>query len=79
MVEFAYNNSTNASIDYMPFKLNGGYYSQILYEKEFNLRFQSKSADKLSKKPRQLMVVYCKNLYHAQKFQKRAHNTEIKP
>lgn len=49
MAEFAYNNSTNASIDYMPFKLNGDYYSRILYEKKFDPRSQSKSVDKLSK------------------------------
>lgn len=37
MVEFAYNNTKNSSIDHTLFKLHYGYYSNISYEKDIDL------------------------------------------
>ena len=65
MAEFAYNNSRNASTGHTPFKLNCGYHPRMSYKEEVDPRSQSKSADKLSKELRELMVVCCKNLHHA--------------
>ena len=79
IVEFAYNNSKNASMDHTPFKLNCGYYFWISYEEKVNLRSQSKLVDKLSEKLRKLMIIYCKKFHYAQKLQKRAHNKGVKP
>ena len=71
MAEFAYNNTKNMSTGYILFELNCGYHSWMLYKKDFNLYFQSKSADKLLAELRKLMFVHCKKLYHTQKPQKR--------
>ena len=79
MAEFAYNNSKNASIGHMLFELNCGYHPQISYKEEVNPRSQSKSADELSEELRELIVVYRKNLHHAQELQKRAHDKGVKP
>ena len=79
MAEFTYNNSKNTSTGHIPYELNCGYHPQMSYKKEVDPRSQSKSADELSKKLRELMVVYCKNLHHAQELQKRAHDKEVKP
>ena len=65
MAEFAYNNSKNASTGHTPFELNYGYHLRVSYEEEFDLRSQSKSADELAEKLRELMIVCCENLYHA--------------
>ena len=51
----------------------------MLYEKEVDPRFQSKLADKLLAKLRKLMIIYCKNLHHAQEVQKQAHDKGVKP
>ncbi len=59
MVEFVYNNTKNTSTGHTPYKHNCGYHPQIFYEKEVNLYSQSKSADKLATKLRELMDI-CK-------------------
>ena len=79
IAEFAYNNSKNASTGHKPFKLKYGYHPRISYKKEVDPRFQSKSADKLSKELRELMIVCRKNLHNAQELQKRAHDKGVKP
>ena len=66
MAEFSYNNAINASTGYMLFELNCGYYPQILYKKKIDPRFKLKSADKLLAELRELMIIYQKNLYHAE-------------
>ena len=48
------------------------------YKEKVDPRFQSKSVDKLSEKLRELIIIYCKNLYHAQELQKRAHDKGVK-
>ena len=79
MAEFAYNNSKNTSTGHTPFELNYGYHPRISYKEEVDPRSQSKSADKLSDKLRELMIVCCKNLHHAQELQKQALNKGVKP
>ena len=79
MAEFTYNNFKNANTGHTPFELNCGYHFQTLYEEKVNPRFQSKSADKQAEELRELMIVCCENLYHAQELQKRAHNKKVKP
>ena len=49
------------------------------YKEEFDSHSQSKSVDKLSEELRKLIVVYRKNLHHAQKLQKRVHDKGVKP
>ena len=56
MAEFAYN-AKNANTGHMPFELNCGYHFWILYKKEVDSHSKSRSADKLSVKLRELMIV----------------------
>ena len=63
----------------MPFMLNYGYYPQMSYKEEVDPRSKFKSADKLLAELRELMIFCQKNLYHAQKLQKRAHDKGVKP
>ena len=65
MAEFAYNNAKNASTSHMPFELNCGYHPQISYNEDVDPHSQSKLADELSAKLRELMIIYQENLYHA--------------
>ena len=51
----------------------------MLYEKDINSCFQSKSAYKLLAELRELMIVCPENLYHAQELQKRAQDKRVKP
>ena len=70
MAEFAYNNARNASTGHTPFELNCGYHFWILYKEEVNFRSQSKSTNELLEKLKELIIVCCENLHHAQKLQK---------
>ena len=79
MVEFAYNNTKNASISYTFFKLNYGYYLYISYKKDLNPHSKLKTAKKLSSKLQNLMAVCQQNVYYAQKLQKQAYNKGVKP
>ena len=79
MAKFAYNNAKNASFDYMPFELNYGYHLRMLYKNNVDPCSKSKSADYLLAELRKLMIVYRKNLHHAQELQKRAYNKGVKP
>ena len=78
MAEFAYNNTKNTSTGHTLFELNCGYHPWISYEDDVDPRSKFKSVDKLSAELRELIIVYWQNLYHAQKFQKRAHNKGVK-
>ena len=66
MAKFAYNNATNASTGYTPFKLNCGYLPCVSFEEDTNTRSRSKTNDKLSAKLQKLMTVCRGNLHHAQ-------------
>ena len=79
MAEFAYNNAKNVSTGHTPFKLNCGYHPRVLFKEDTNPRSQSKKADELSVKLRELMIVCRENLQHAQELQKQAHNKGVKP
>ena len=79
MADFAYNNAKNLSTGHTPFELNYGYYPCVSFEEDTNPRSQSKSADKLLVELQNQMTIYQKNLYHAQKLQKQAHNRGVKP
>ncbi len=65
MAEFAYNNAKNASIGHIPFELNCGFYPRASYEEDVDPRSQSKSANELATKLRELMAVCKENLQHA--------------
>ena len=67
MAEFTYNNSKNASLGYTLFELNYSYHSWMFYKKNVDLQSKSKSANKLSKELKKLIIVCQKNVYHAQK------------
>ena len=79
MAEFAYNNAKNASINHTPFELNYGYHPRVFFKKDTNPRFRSKTADELLAELWKLMIIYRKNLYHAQKLQKQTDNKGLKP
>lgn len=64
MAKFIYINAKNTSTGHIPFELNCGYYFWILYKKKVDLRSQYKSANKLSEGLRELIILFCKNLYH---------------
>ena len=49
------------------------------YKEDINPRFKSKSGDELLVELQELMTVCCKNLYHAQEFQKQAYDKGVKP
>ena len=66
IAEFAYNNAKNASTGHIPFELTCGYYPRMLYKEDVDSRSQSKLADKLLVKFRELMIVCQENLYHTQ-------------
>ncbi len=57
MAEFAYNNEKNTSTDHTPFELNCGFHSWASYKEDIDPRSQSKSADELASKLRELMAV----------------------
>lgn len=65
MAEFHYNTIKNANISHILFELNCSYNVCILYKKDINPRFRSKSTDKLAVKLRELMTICRKNLQHA--------------
>ena len=79
IAEFAYNNAKNASTGHTPFELNCGYHPRMLYEEKVDSRSKFKSANKLSTKLRELIIVGRENLHYAQEFQKRAHDKNVKP
>ena len=61
IVQFAYNNTKNASTDHTPFKLKCSFHFQTSYKEDVNPRSQSKSANKLITELKELMAVCKKN------------------
>ena len=78
MAEFAHNNAKNKSTSYTPFELNCDYHPRISYKERVDPCSKSKSADKLSAKLKELMIVYQENLHHAQEIQNGGHNKGVK-
>ena len=62
MAEFAYNNAKHASMGYISFELNGGYYSYVSYKENIDPCSKSKAANELAEKLRNLIAAYRKNL-----------------
>ena len=79
IAKFAYNNTKNASTGHIAFELNYGYHLCVFFKENNNPCLQLKTADKLSTKLEELMIVCQKNLYYAQDFQKQSHNKSVKP
>ena len=48
MVEFAYNNAKNASINHTPFELNCRYHPRVFYKKDLNSRSKLRTMEELS-------------------------------
>ncbi len=78
MAEFAYNNAKNANTGHTPFELNCGYHRRVLFEEDIDICLRSRSTIKLVKELRELIEVYCQNLFYAQELQKRAHDKGVK-
>ena len=79
MAEFAYNNAKNASTGFTLFELNCGYHPRISYKENLDPRSKSRTAEELSSKLQELMIVCQQNLHHVQELSKRAHNKSVKP
>lgn len=62
MIEFAYNDTKITSIRYMLFELNYGYYPYISYKQNVNPYSRSKTANKLTRKLKNPMVICRKSL-----------------
>lgn len=67
MAEFVYNNVKIVSTGHILFELNCGYYPWILYKKDIDLCFWSKTADKLLAKLWELIIICQENFCYAQK------------
>ena len=65
MAEFVYNNTKNTSTGFTSFELNCGYHLRVSYKKNLNPHLQSKIAEKLSSKLRNLMAACEQNLHYA--------------
>ena len=77
MAEFSYNNAKNTSTGHTPFELNCNYHSKVFFKEDVDPCSRFHSANKLAEELRKLMKVYCQNLFHAQKLQKKAHDKKI--
>ncbi len=64
LYQFAYNNIKNFSISHTPFKLNYGYYSRVSCDNETDPHLRFRSTNKLTKELRELMKIYCQNLFY---------------
>ena len=78
IAEFAYNNVKNASTGHTPFKFNCGYHPKIFFKKDIDLCSKSRSANKLTEKPKELIKVYCQNLLPIQNLQMKANDNGVK-
>ena len=65
MAEFTYNNAKNINTGYILFKLNCGYYSKLLFEKDVDFCLKSRFANKLAEELRELIEVCCHNPLYA--------------
>lgn len=79
MAKFTYNNAKNIRSGHTLFELNCGYHPQISYRKNIDPCFKSKTVNKLSAELWDFISTCCKNLFYAQKLQKRAYDKDVKP
>ena len=68
ILQFAYNNSKNASMGHISFELNCGYYPCVFFKDKCNTCFRSFLAKGLAVEFEKLMNVCHQNLLHAQNF-----------
>ena len=78
ITKFAYNNTKNTSISYTLFKLNYGFYHQVLFKENVDSYFKFRLANKLANKLSELIKIYCQNLLYIQKLQKKAYDKGVK-
>ena len=78
MAEFAYKNVKIASIGYTLFKLNCKFYLRVFFKKNIGFDLKSCFTNKQAKKLRELIKVYCQNLFYAWKLQKKTYDKRIK-
>ena len=67
IAEFAYNNAKDTNTGLTPIALTFGYQPQNSFEEDINLHLRSRFADKLVDELRELIEIYCQNLFHVQK------------
>lgn len=58
MAEFAYKNAKNTNISYIPFEVDCKYYSHVLYKKDVDPYFKSKTVNKLAIKVTDFIETY---------------------
>lgn len=78
MMEFAYNNVTNANTGHTFFKLYCSYYPCNFFEDEVDFCLKSYSTNKLAKTLEESILIYQQKLLHAQKSHKQAYDEEHK-
>lgn len=78
ITEFVYNNAINVSISHKLFEFNYEYLSLIFFEKEINPHLKSKSANKIAKKLKKLIIIWQQNLFYTSKLQKLVYIKRIK-
>ena len=66
IAEFTYNNCKNASTGQILFELNRGYHLWISFKNKYDACSRSSSGNKLAKKLKKLINVYCQILLYAQ-------------
>lgn len=66
MTKFVYNNTKNANIGHIFFKLYYDYYLWVFFENKFNLHFKSFLAKILVNKLKKLMDICHQNKFYAQ-------------
>ena len=59
MAKFAYNNTKNANIGHVSFKLNCGYYPKVSFKEDVDSRSKSCFANELVKELRELIEICC--------------------
>lgn len=66
--EFAYNNVKNSNTSHILFKVNYKDYSKVSFTIKINYCLKSYFTNKLANKLRDLINVYCQNLFYYQKW-----------
>ena len=79
MVEFVYNSAKNVSTGHIFFELNCSYHPQVFFKDNIDFCFKSHTTNELAKKLRELINICQQNLFHAQKFKKKAYDNGMKP
>lgn len=65
MIEFAYNNTKNASTGNTLLELNDGFHQRVFYEGDIDPHTRSKTEEQLATELQSLISVYTQNLEYA--------------